>query len=337
MTNQKNDEMVKWSVTKDGVVELKKQYGIIITDAGLAELRDQYATVPKVESNADLKKLKGGITIVRTIRTAVEKKRKVNNEDAQKYISTNNIEAKRITAELLEIEEPWKDEQAEYEKKVAAEKAEKARIEMERIAVINVKIDTITALPASLVNSPSMDISVILDGLDKGDDFDYQELEERYKFVWQNTCDVLVEMLESATAREMKEKAVAERERLAEIERKEVEAERERLEAEESLRKQEATRLEEEVRVKREKDEETLREAVAIENEKLAKERKEVEAERVVLEKEKAALTKMAAPPEPPPEPEPEKEPVVLGVVECPGCGMHLQISERGELVKVEK
>jgi hypothetical protein len=320
-----------------------------VTDASIAELRERYAIVQKVEDNAGLKKLKSDITEVRTLRTSVETTRKDLKKDALEFGRKVDAEAKRITAELLKIEEPMKEEQKAYEAKIAAEKAEKARIEAERIQKIQDKIDALQSLPLSCAQSSSDEIHIILRGLDDLEPFDYQEFTERHEVVFENVKYVLGELLKTALAREKEAAEVAERERLAEIERKELEAERERLAAEEALRKQEAARIEEEARVKREEE-------AAAEREKLEKERAEMEAtrekeraererrkaeqaaederlaeERRKLEEEKAALEKEK---EPEPEPSLELEP---GILVCPHCGEQVEFNEDGELIKVAK
>lgn len=262
-----------------------------ITAAGIQELREKYSIVPKVGCNADLKQLKRSITEVRTIRTSIEKKRKELKADALEYGRKVDGEARRITEELLTIEKPMKDEQEAYEAQVRARKAEKARIEAERVRIIQDKIEGVRLLPSQIIDQSSSEIEALIGGLvpsAKDSDFDFQEFDTQFDSALADTNAALTRLRDAALHREKVEAEAAERDRLAEIERKELAAEKARLDAEDKLRKQEAMRVAEEARLERER-------LAAIEREKLEAERKELEEQRRLAREEQSRKDKELA------------------------------------------
>lgn len=104
-----------------------------VTDAAIAEIAETY-------KNADASTTKGygvvvkGIATTRELRVAVEKKRKDLKRDALDYGRRVDGEAKRITAALMEIEQPLKllKGAVDDEKELVKREAEEARLAEER-------------------------------------------------------------------------------------------------------------------------------------------------------------------------------------------------------------
>jgi len=243
-----------------------------VTDAAIEELRAKYSIVPVIENNKTLKEVKGRITAVRKLRTSVESRRKELKKDALEYGRKVDAEANRIKAELLVIEKPMKDAQAEYEEKVAAEKAELKRIEAERRAEMQARIDSISDLVVKNVSSSSFEIASVMDHLSEPDGYEWGEYLMRKNEAVTKTLEALGSLLSTAQEQEREAAAAAERERLAEVERAKLEAERK------ALAEQQA----EQDRLNAEREA-----AAAAERERLAAIEAKIKAEREAIEQEK--------------------------------------------------
>ncbi len=100
-----------------------------VTDAGIATLRNELTGL-KADTPAGYDEVRRGIAQVRGLRTGIEKRRVELKADALSWGRKVDSEAKRLTAQLLEIEEPLKVEKATVDD--AKERA--ARAEQDRIA-----------------------------------------------------------------------------------------------------------------------------------------------------------------------------------------------------------
>ena len=135
------------------------------TEAGLAALRKDLAG-----KTYDLKTVKGndearGDRLRRvTLRTTLEKRRKAFKEPALEYGKLIDAEAKRITAEIVALETPIDDAIRADETRRAAEKAERERIEAERVAKHQAAIATIRNYVA-LANTPGMTAAKLTRGM----------------------------------------------------------------------------------------------------------------------------------------------------------------------------
>ena len=263
------------------MTELLVKYSV--TDAKIAELKEQYQDVPTIATNRELSFLKKDITVIRTLRTSVESRRKELKADALEYGRKVDAEARRIIGQLVEIEQPMKDEQKRFEAKVKAEKEEKARIERERVEQIQERIRAYDGLLIACASDSSQEIENVLMGLDVPDDFDYQEFAEQHTKVLAETRIKLSELLEKTKVMEQERADLKERERLADIERKaaaerekEAQAERDR------LAKIEREKLEAERKAFMEEQ----RMARIVEDERI----REIKAEHAKIEEEKRAL-----------------------------------------------
>lgn len=138
------------------------------TDAGLAALREKYGEVPDATTKEGYELAKAGAKELTTLRTSIEKARK---EVKQPYLDAGkaiDAEARRITAELLKLEEPIKAA------KKNVDDAEKRKKE-ERIARLQAKIDmeiTGSIDRAKMRTSGVIaDIIAEVDGIDTLNDF----------------------------------------------------------------------------------------------------------------------------------------------------------------------
>lgn len=186
------------------------------TDAALAALRDKYAELPSTETEGGYEFVKAGVKEITTYRTTLDAKRK---EIKQPYLDAGRVidsEAKRITAELVKIEEPLKAAKKE------ADEREKRKKE-ERIARLQKKVDTIAAHVQTAKGKSSAEIAAIIEQVDRIQIEDFYDLTEQATKVKNDTLDTLAEMF---SAQANHEQAEAERAEALEAQRKaEAEAE----------------------------------------------------------------------------------------------------------------
>ena len=153
---------------------------------------------------------------LKNARTAITATGKAAREDATAFQKAVIAEEKR----LLEI---TADEEARlfglrdaYDEKVAAEKAEKERIERERVAAIRAKIDAILALPADHAGQGSEALFAVLSDLAKratGAD-EFAEFAGQAALAIDTAGAALTTMREKALEREKAERDAAEARRL---------------------------------------------------------------------------------------------------------------------------
>lgn len=268
------------------------------TEAALAELRQRYEGVRfDMSTTAGDKQARAARQEVRGYRTSLEAMRKELKAPALERCRLIDDEAKRITAELLKLEEPIDQQIKAEEARREAEKAEKARIERERVAGIRAKIAEIQSIPPAAVGLSSATIQSVIDSTHR----------------IEITADVFAEFLEEAeqakahaidSLNDLHAKAVeheAEQARLA-AEREELQrlraeqAERERIAAEQRAK------AESEARVEREKAEAVLRaqrEAQEAEARRVAEEQRrqqeELDRQRRELEEQRLAAERAEA------------------------------------------
>jgi len=256
VTGEKMTAVVKYDVTDATIADLKERYtGLTISD------REGYDHVRKA------------IGEVVTLRTGVEKMRKALKADALEWGRRVDAEAKRITAELLSIEQPLKATKKEVDDRKAAEKAEKERIERERVEGIKARIQEMNDAALDLEDMKSEQIRQVL-----------EEVTAR-----EVTKEHFAEFTEHAEA--IKAQAVQKIGRALvrvfdrEKEQAELAAAREKLEQERKAREEAEAKIEAERRAKEEAERKIRQEAEAkIEAERKAKEA----AERELLEQKQA-------------------------------------------------
>jgi septal ring factor EnvC (AmiA/AmiB activator) len=125
------------------------------TAAALAELRSRYAAPFDVATAKGMALAKEARAEVRGYRTALETLRKEIKAPALERCRLIDDEAKRITAELLKIEEPIDQQIKAEEQRREAEKTAKARAETARIAAIAARISGIRNRVSAVANQPA--------------------------------------------------------------------------------------------------------------------------------------------------------------------------------------
>jgi hypothetical protein len=119
-----------------------------ITEAALSELKVRLSGAKyEVNTTAGMETAKKDRRELVTLRTDLERKRKEIKAPALKYCKDIDEEAKRITAEIVELEQPIDEQIKAEEERKAAIKAEKERIEKERVDGIRGRIDKLKNFP----------------------------------------------------------------------------------------------------------------------------------------------------------------------------------------------
>jgi len=290
------------------------------TARGLAELRQRHqGVVYDVTKPKEMKAAKEARAELRTLRTSLEKKRKEIKAPALERCRLIDEEAKRLTGEIVELEEPIDVQiKAEEARKQAGELA---RLEAERLRVEGIAraIEEIRNVPASLMGKPAVIIEGQLAKL-REQALDPEFYAERFREA-EDALAATVARVEQqlqaqreheaeqrriAAEREELERMRAENERLrreaeeraaaerAEADRK-AQEERDRLAAEERAREEaeraERQRQEDEARAAREAQERAEREAreaeLAAERERQAAEQKRLDEQAAQLRRER--------------------------------------------------
>jgi len=134
-------QIVKYEPTEAVIAKLKNEYkGLVVTDP------ESYKTVS------------AAISVMRSLRTSVEKRRVELKADALAYGKKVDSEAKRITALLLEVEEPLKAEKQKEDDRIASIKAETEAKEQARIDEIKAKVESLKVDPLCLLTRNSYEI-----------------------------------------------------------------------------------------------------------------------------------------------------------------------------------
>ncbi len=130
------------------------------TAAALADLRQRHAGVVfDVTVSKEMKLAKEARAEIRGLRTGLEKKRVEIKAPALERCRLIDAEAKRITAELLALEEPIDVQIKAEEARAEAERLEKLEAERLRVEAIQQKIQAIRDVPGALVGKPAVIIA----------------------------------------------------------------------------------------------------------------------------------------------------------------------------------
>lgn len=272
----------------------------------MAEFKKKH-TVLAVSNNKERDIVQKGITELTTLRTNVEKRRKVLKADALEFGRKVDAEAARVTGLIEAVEQPLKDVKQAYDE-------EKERLRLEAAAKEQARIEEITSRIANLKNEASRYInchSYVIEEriisftkiyMDGGDDFDYMEFAAAAVLAKENALADLIALNIERRQIEHKKEEEEKRQAQAAADRIELEAEQAALRAEQKAfeDKQVAARQEEESRVaatqKAERDAEHARRQEELkrqqeENIRLAKIKEDelaIERQKIQLEKEKA-------------------------------------------------
>jgi len=266
------------------------------TEAALSELREQYgANVWVVDTPERMANAKKARNEIRKWRLDLEAERKRIKAPALEHCKAIDAEAKRITAELLALENPVADAIKEVEQAKKREEERLKREEEERIIKARAEIDRIRNVPVGLIGA---DIGAVHTAAEELKSLDLSWLAE-FSGVGQAARDeavgklraLYVEMKKQQEEKEKVEKERAELDRLRAVQAENDRLEREKREADERERrakleadeKESRERIEakdREAREKREKAEAESLKALEEEEKRLRVERENVEAER---------------------------------------------------------
>ncbi|MBK8752383.1 MAG: hypothetical protein IPL99_12370 [Candidatus Competibacteraceae bacterium] len=136
------------------------------TTAALAVLREKYCTVFEVQTAKGMTAAREARAEVKGYRVALEKLRVEIKAPALERTRLIDAEAKRITAELLSIEEPIDAAIKAEETRKAEEKAAKERAEAVRVAAIRERIEAIRHYFTAAVNKNSVEITAAIEAMD---------------------------------------------------------------------------------------------------------------------------------------------------------------------------
>jgi len=170
------------------------------TNAALAVLKQKYSTVPDANTDDGYAFIKSGIKELTGLRTSLEEARK---REKAPYLQAGQIidaEAKRITAELVALEDPMKSA-----KKVVDDRIERER--KERVAHLQMKVDAIKSMPAQVRGKSSEAISEMIDRCGEIDTaHDFYDLTKEAQAAQQAAMDELTQMLTDRLAFEQAER-----------------------------------------------------------------------------------------------------------------------------------
>lgn len=133
------------------------------TEAALADLRTKYeAVVYDVTDPKTMKLAKEARAEIKGYRVALEKCRVEIKAPALERCRAIDADAKRITAELLALEEPIDAQIKAEETRKEREKAAAEEAERQRVAAINARFDAIKALPTQAAGQSSDGIRALI-------------------------------------------------------------------------------------------------------------------------------------------------------------------------------
>lgn len=260
--------------------------------AGLADLETKYKDVVfDVSTSSGMAVAKSARAEIREPRYEVEKIRKSAKAPILALGKHLDSEAARITLALEAIENPIDSVIKAEEQRIAAEKAEKARIEAERVAGIQLLIANIRNIPQQFVNASAEDIQMTIDltaatdiALDQYAEFTGEAMQAKAQ-----TISALADLLTNAQEREAEQlRMAAEREELNRLRAEQVE--RDRVAAEQRAQTEAAERAEREayekkVRAEQVAEQQAARERIA----EMERQQAEIDRQRRELEEQQRA------------------------------------------------
>jgi len=201
------------------------------TEAALADLRAKYSGVvfDLTTTKGDKEARAARLELV-TLRASLEKKRKEFKAPALAFGKKIDSEAERVTAEIVKLESFIDQQIKADEDRRAAEKAERYRIEAERVKAIQ---DKITAIRGFVAKCQDISAERIANGIELVSKVDtgahvFFEFADQAQLAKNETVKAMRDMLESAKAREAEAARVnaqrLENERIAEQNRLQAEA-----------------------------------------------------------------------------------------------------------------
>lgn len=238
-----------------------------VTDAALAELKEKYGGLrAKFGDGMAYKSVTDAIAVVRTLRVNVEKKRVELKADALEYGRKVDAEAKRITAALLEVEEPLKANKDEIDAEKERLRAAKAKIEQDRIDAIMARIALFADAVTASAGMTSYTIRMNIAGVDGA------VIDESFQEFQQQAADAKAAALEKMNLLLAGRLEIEEQDRKRREEDERLKAERAELEA--KRKEIEAAQAAEAARQQAERD-------------KLAAEQRKIDEEKAAIQRQK--------------------------------------------------
>lgn len=218
------------------------------TEAALADLRTKYqAVVYDVTDAKTMKLAKEARAEIKGYRVALEKCRVEIKAPALERCRAIDADAKRITADLLALEEPIDAQIKAEESRVQRAKEAAEEAERQRVAAINARFDAIKAWPSLAAGQPSEAIRAMIEGAEATDPATFPaDLQAAAVYEVRLAVNGLRAELDRAEQRERDAAELqrlraaaaeveAERQRLAEVERQRVAYEAARAKAAEEI------------------------------------------------------------------------------------------------------
>lgn len=177
------------------------------TEAALAELRSKYAGAKfDLTTTAGDKAARAARLELVTLRAGLEKKRKELKAPAVEFGKKIDDEAKRITGEIVALEDPIDAQIKADEKRREEERLQRERIEADRVAAIKTRIDAIRSCVVR-ANAPDMTSERIQRGIDQVeaiviDKASFAEFEEEAAQAKSTTLAAMLNLRDTAKARE---------------------------------------------------------------------------------------------------------------------------------------
>jgi len=254
------------------------------TQAVLGDLRQRYEglvfEVTTAKGMIDARKARAEI---REWRIGLEKERVRIKAPALERARLIDSEAKRITAELVKLEQPIDEQIKGEEEKKEKERLTKEEAEKTRVETLRDRIQAISEIPFRERGRTSAEVTIVLESTRAIPiDERFQEFQQEAQAVKDGVIGELEKLFAETLAMEQeKARIIAEREELAKL----------RIEQEAREREAEKKRIEDEAKAKadREFEERQIRQEREAESKRIADERAEMEAER------KAALDRISA------------------------------------------
>lgn len=226
----------------------------------LAELATKSAGITTITNTAGYQECHAARMVLKNTRVEIEKQAKAAREDATAFTKAVIVVEKELVAIIEPEEKRLQAIQDAHDEKVEAEKAEKQRLEQERVAGINQRIDWIRAQIVEFVGKPATEIAAMLDDLSglPMDEENYGEFLSVAQTALATTTGKLQEMHAAAVANEQEaarlaeERAELERQREAQ-QRRDDEARQQR-EEQERLDREARERTEAEAREQRQRE-----------------------------------------------------------------------------------
>ena len=214
------------------------EYGV--TDKALAALKEKFKEVPDATTKDGYKAIKEGLSEMRPLRTGVENKRKELKAESLAWGKKVDTEAKRITSEIIAIEQPYKDAKEFQDNEEARIKQEAIEQEAARISEIEIAINNIKSLSEGLLGA---DLVLLKERLNSASQIvvnadNFHEFIEPAELALNNALSVLDSAIAEREVFEEQQAEQAERQRIMDEQQAELDAKQAEIDQQEAAQKQ---------------------------------------------------------------------------------------------------